>query len=140
MSNRALAGVKPPPANEREWKRFVTNIKHTLDLSEEDERKLTEQVARQFPGGFRHRDEANAIVCIAVRNGPVENLHAGQSSPLLTDDTLSRLTDDEIKAIMIYASQMVAFLLWLRDTEPELYRRYAQSYAATYCRQWDREQ
>src|SRR4051812_18218122 len=101
MSNRLMDGVKPPPANQREWKRFVTNIKHTLNLSEEDVNKLNQQVERQFPGGFRHRDEANAIVCMAVRNGPIENLHAGQSSPLLTDDALSRLTDDEMKTIMI---------------------------------------
>lgn len=35
-----------------------------------------------YVGGFNHRDEANALIAMAVRNGPIENLHAGRTSPL----------------------------------------------------------
>ena len=63
-------------------------------------------------------------IAMAVRNGPLENLHAGKSSPVLEDDTLSRLTDDDVKAIMIYATRMVAMMLRVRDGAPDVYRRY----------------
>ena len=43
-----------------------------------------------FPGGFTLRDEANAIVAYAFRNGPIEDLHAGKSSPLLNDHGFER--------------------------------------------------
>jgi len=100
--------------------------------------EFNKQVARVFPGGFDHRDEANAIVAVSVRNGPIENLHAGKYSPLLEDDSLSRLTDAEIKAIMVYATRTVAMMLWLRDEAPDLYRRYVQAYRSRYCRAWER--
>lgn len=38
---------------------------------------------RRFPNGFTIRDEANALVAAAFRNGPIENLHAGEWSELL---------------------------------------------------------
>jgi hypothetical protein len=41
-------------------------------------RKAVEQL---FPGGFTLRDEANAIVAYAFRNGPIEDLHAGELPP-----------------------------------------------------------
>lgn len=100
--------------------------------------EFNKQVERMFPGGFDRRDEANAIIAMAVRNGPIENLHAGKYSSLLEDDTLSRLTDAEIKTIMIYATRTVAMMLWLRDEAPDIYRRYVQSYGSRYCRSWER--
>ena len=66
------------------------------------------EMARSFPDEFSHRDEANALIAMAVRNGPLEALHAGKSSAWLEDDTLSRLTDDEMKILMIYATRMLA--------------------------------
>ena len=138
MHDRVNQGVNPPPANLREMKRFLSNVKHDTELTQEQIDAFAKEAEAFFEGGYNHRDEANALVCMAVRNGPIENLHAGKSSPLLTDDTLSRMTDDEIKAVMIYASQMVAFLLWLRDEAPEVYKRYVQAYGMMYCRKWER--
>jgi hypothetical protein len=40
-------------------------------------------------------------------------------SPLLEDKTLSRITDDEMKTLMIDASRKLAELLALRDEDPE---------------------
>ena len=45
--------------------------------------------------------EAKAIVALAFRNGSIEELHAGRSCPTCTGRTgFSRITDDEMKAIM----------------------------------------
>ena len=97
-----------------------------------------ETLARSFPGGFTSRDEANALAAFAFRNGPIENLHAGKSSPLTADPSLSRITDDEMKELMINASQMLAALLVLRDSDPDKYRRFVQDYGLRYCREWAR--
>lgn len=97
-----------------------------------------EILEQAFPGGFTIRDEANALAAFAFRNGPIEDLHAGKSSPLLDDPSLSRITNDEIKELMINASEMLARLLALRESEPEKYRAFIRSYALLYCRGWNR--
>ena len=73
-------------------------------------KELRELEARAFPEGFTPRDEANAIVAMAFRNGPIEDLHAGRSSELLSNPELSRITDDEMKTLMINACEQVAKL------------------------------
>ena len=79
--------------------------------------ELVQLEARVFPDGFTLRDEANAIVAMAFRNGPIEDLHAGKLSDLLSNPDLSRITDDEMKTLMINACEQVAKLLELKDTE-----------------------
>ena len=92
-----------------------------------------------FPGGFNYRDEANALIAMAVRNGPLEDLHAGRYSAFLADQTLSRLTDKEMKTLMLHASKKVTALLRMRDASPELYERYMKEYGKMYCRFWERD-
>jgi len=76
------------------------------------------------PGGkFTYRDQANVLTLLAFRNGPIEDLHAGKCSPLLDDPRLSRITDEEMKALMIAASARLAELLALRDSDPEEFAR-----------------
>ena len=76
------------------------------------------------PGGeFTYRDQANVLTLLAFRNGPIENLHAGEYSPLLDDPSLSRITDEEMKVLMIAASAKLAELLALRDSDPEDFAR-----------------
>ena len=94
--------------------------------------------AEHFPDGFTIRDEANALVAWAFRNGPLEDLHAGKHSALLDDPTLSRITDDELKALMINASRQLAKLLELKVTAPAEYDRQIKSYNLRYCRRWER--
>ena len=46
--------------------------------------------------------EAKAIVALAFRNGPIENIHAGRPCPTCSDQAgYSRITDAEMKAIMV---------------------------------------
>lgn len=92
----------------------------------------------QFPGGFTIRDEANALVAWAFRNGPLEKLHAGKHSALLDDPTLSRITDEEMRTLMINACRQMAFLLELKAREPAEYKRQIKSYNWRYCHGWER--
>lgn len=97
-----------------------------------------EMLESAFPGGFRHRDEANALTAYAFRNGTLEDLHAGKTSSLLDDSTLSRITDEEMKTLMIEASKKIAAILALREADPEKYMQFVQGYAIAYCHGWER--
>jgi len=97
-----------------------------------------ESLETAFPGGFNIRDEANALTAYAFRNGTLEELHAGKNSPLLDDPSLSRITDEEIKRLMIEAAEKLEALLRLRETSPEEYKRTIIDCALRYCRNWQR--
>ena len=76
------------------------------------------------PGAkFTYRDQANVLTLLAFRNGPIEDLHAGKYSQLLEDPELSRITNEEMKNLMIVASTKLAELLALRDSDPEDFAR-----------------
>jgi hypothetical protein len=98
-------------------------------------RQAVEQV---FPGGFTLRDEANAITAYAFRNGPLEDLHAGESSELLSNPDLSRITDDEMKRLMINASKAVEELLKEKAEDAGAYYWKMMDYNRRYCRGWER--
>lgn len=138
MSDRAMNGLTPPPSSHLELERMLRELKHEPEMSQDQLGAFNEQVERLFPGGFDRRDEANAIIAMSVRNGPIENLHAGKHLPLLDDESLSRLTDAEIRSIMVYATRTLAMMLWLRDEAPDVYRRYLQAYGGRYCCSWER--
>ena len=82
--------------------------------------------------------EANTIVALAFRNGPIEDLHGGRPCPTCAgQDGLSRITDDEIKAIVKNAVNHVYQLLVLRDENPVEYERQIQ-FGARYTAKWDK--
>lgn len=102
-------------------------------------RRLSDEAKKvEFPTGFTVRDEANALVAWAFRNGPLEDLHAGRTSPLLDDPTLSRITDAEMKTLMLNACRQLAKLLELKTKSPDEYVRQIQSYNFRYCLNWER--
>jgi hypothetical protein len=80
---------------------------------------------QRFPGGFTIRDEANAIVAWAFRNGPLEDLH-------------DRITNVEMKALMIAACECVEKLLRLKAKDPGRYDKVIKGYNFMYCCDWDR--
>lgn len=98
-----------------------------------------EELRKRFPGGFDLRDEANALTAYAFRNGYLEDLHAGKSSPLTDDQQYSRITDAEMKTLMIEASRRLASALALRSSNPELYLEWILDYNLRYCRVWERK-
>src|SRR5713101_7827116 len=66
--------------------------------------------------------EAKAIVALAFRNGPIEDIHAGKPCPTCRGkQDYSRLTDEDIKLIMKKAVDHVYKLLWIRARKPQEY-------------------
>lgn len=87
---------------------------------------------------FTLRDEANALVAMAFRNGPIEDLHAGRNSKLLEDDGLSRITNAEMKELMVFACEKLAEMLRLKVSDPEQYQQAVETYNRMYCGRWKR--
>jgi len=64
--------------------------------------------------------EAKAIVVLAFRNGPIEDMHAGKTCPTCNGQVgYSRISDDEMKLIMKNAVNRVFWLLRLKADDPE---------------------
>jgi hypothetical protein len=84
------------------------------------------------------REEANALTCSAFRNGYIEELHAGKYSELLENPALSRITDTEMKKIMIEASARLAELLAMKETDPAKYWDFVKSFNERYCGRWEK--
>jgi hypothetical protein len=82
------------------------------------------------------REEANALTCCAFRNGYIEDLHAGKYSPLLETPGLSRITDTEMKKLMIGASAKLSELLAMKEADPEQYWKYIEHFNEWYCGHW----
>ncbi len=93
---------------------------------------------KRWPGGFTLRDEANAIVAHAFRNGPIEDLHAGKYSELLEQPELSRITDVEMKELMMNACEKMEELLRLKESNPEKYAELILNQNFRFCRSWNR--
>jgi hypothetical protein len=68
--------------------------------------------------------EAKAIVAIAFRNGPIENMHAGTPCTACAGKPrISRISDAEMKLIMKNAVNCVYRLLRLKTSDPDRYAR-----------------
>ena len=78
--------------------------------------------------------EAKAMVALAFRSGPIEDLHAGRPCTVCSGNReISHISDEEMKAIMKSAVNTLNRLLWQRDCDPVAYnenltlgRRYTQ--------------
>ena len=84
------------------------------------------------------REEANALACCAFRNGYIEELHAGKHSALLETPGLSRITDAEMKKLMIGASAKLAELLAMKEKDPEKYWKQMIFFHKSYCYAWEK--
>jgi hypothetical protein len=81
--------------------------------------------------------EAKAIVALAFRNGPIEDLHAGRLCPMCGQDAAySRISNPEMKQIMQSAVNKVYKLLWLKEHNPERYAAEVQ-FGERYTSRWD---
>ena len=81
--------------------------------------------------------EAKAIVALAFRNGPIEELHAGQPCPACDGkDGYSRISDAEMKSIMESAVNRVYALLQLKASDPAEYAKQI-AFGERYTAKWD---
>jgi hypothetical protein len=81
--------------------------------------------------------EVKAIVALAFRNGPIESVHAGKLCPTCSATPgYSRVTDDEMKAIMKSAVNRMYALLRLKHSDPDGYAKQI-AFGARYVAQWD---
>lgn len=66
--------------------------------------------------------EAKALVTLAFRNGPIENLHTGKPCAVCSGRPgISHISDGEMKLVMKSAVNALYRLLWQRDYEPAAY-------------------
>jgi hypothetical protein len=79
------------------------------------------------PAEFTVRDEANAICAYAFRNGPIEDIHAD-----------GRISDEEMKYLMIKACENLAKLLAMKQKTPTEYDAFIRDYGRKYCYRWER--
>ena len=89
-------------------------------------------------GDFTFRDEANVLAAFAFRNGFLEGLHAGKPSPVLSQPGYSRISDDEMRRLMIEASAKLAEMLRLKQEDTAQYEILIRDYQRRYCRRWER--
>jgi hypothetical protein len=81
--------------------------------------------------------EAKAIVVLAFRNGPIESLHGGkQCSACGGKAGYSRITDDEMKAIMKNAVDHLYKFGVMKKSDPVRYNQLVE-YGNAVARQWD---
>ena len=89
------------------------------------------------------RDEANAITAHVFRNGFLEDLHSGLPSPLVTNPRFARITDPEMKKLMIESSAKLAHWRCLREMlleeKPEAYYQLLRIVEFRTSRNWERE-
>jgi len=66
--------------------------------------------------------EAKALVALAFRNGPIENLHAGKPCAVCSGKSdISHISDEEMKLLMKSAVDALYRLLWMREHDPRSY-------------------
>jgi len=72
-------------------------------------------------------DEANAVCAYAFRNGPIEDIHAS-----------GRISDPEMKHLMIKACESMAKLLIMKRESPAEYDAFIRDYNRKFCSRWER--
>ena len=81
--------------------------------------------------------EAKAMVALAFRNGPIEDLHAGKICEACNGrKEISHISDDEMKTIMKSAVNTLYRLLWQRDCDPVAYQENMKQ-GRRYTLGWD---
>ena len=81
--------------------------------------------------------EAKALVALAFRNGPIEDLHAGRPCPACSGNAdVSHISDDEMKNLMKSAVDALYRLLWLREYDPMAYNEKL-TLGRRYTLHWD---
>jgi hypothetical protein len=95
-------------------------------------------ITRATKGEFTLRDEANALTAFSFRNGFLEDLHGGKFSPVLNEPGYSRISNEEMKRLMIEASEKLEQMLRMKREQPGKYEEFIRDYQRKYCWAWTR--
>jgi hypothetical protein len=79
------------------------------------------------PAEFTLRDEANAICAYAFRNGPLERIHVEY-----------KISQEDMKKLMINASEHLAKLMAMKQDSPADYESFIRHYHRQFCLSWER--
>jgi hypothetical protein len=81
--------------------------------------------------------EAKALVALAFRNGPIEDVHAGKSCPTCNGDPeYSHITQEELRSIMKAAVDRMYTYLLLKENDKAAYEALL-SFGEKYMLAWD---
>jgi hypothetical protein len=81
--------------------------------------------------------EAKAIVALAFRNGPIQDVHTGKLCPVCEGQPeFSHMTDPQMKLIMKNAVDQVYALLCLKSENPNAYEASIR-FGEQYTTRWD---
>jgi hypothetical protein len=81
--------------------------------------------------------ETKALVALAFRNGPIEDVHAGKLCPTCGGRAeYSHVSDEQMKAIMKSAVNRLYSLLWQRENDVAAYAE-SLSLGMKYSTRWD---
>jgi hypothetical protein len=81
--------------------------------------------------------ETKALVALAFRNGPIEDVHAGKLCPTCGGQPeYSHVSDEQMKAIMKSAVSRLYSLLWQREHDVAAYAE-SLSLGMKYSTRWD---
>lgn len=103
-----------------------TQLKNYNDLMKKINKKPT------------YREEANAIIHQCLRDGFIEELHSGKHSKLLENSELSRITQEEMKKLMIETSAKLTKFLELRDKNLKNYKKIINGITLFYTHHWNK--
>lgn len=85
--------------------------------------KNNKKLVSELNRNFTYREEANALICECLRNGFIEDLHA-------------RITDEEMKKLMIETTAKLAIYLKIRDNNPKVYEKFVNFMSMAYTKDW----
>lgn len=94
----------------------------------------SKRIPKDQPGVAR---EAKALVALAFRNGPIENIHAGKACPTCHGDSqYSHITQDEMRQIMKAAVDRLYTFLVMKQQDQKAYEALL-SLGERYTTAWD---
>ena len=73
-----------------------------------------------------YREEANALICECLRNGFIEDLH-------------ERITQEEMKKLMIKTTAKLAHYLEMKKEKPEKYNSFINFMTFAYTSDWSKD-
>ena len=81
---------------------------------------------------------AKGLAAFAFRNSHLEYLHSGKRCPTCAGDpTFSRISDDEMRSLMIDVVNRTYWALKVKKENPSLFQAFIVYEATTYAQDWN---